>query len=115
MSQLLMWSFTFNILRSLIFKSTITRDIERYHRPDGVSREVGYLDRAVRNKPNQLRHRHFIIGTFWHVHVLALRTYRHMDILSPWMFQHKDFLARGHFGTRNFGSMDVSARDISSP
>ena len=56
------------------------------------------------------RHGHFITGAFWHVHVSALQTYQHMDILSPWTFRRKDFFAWGHFGT-----MGVSAQDISAP
>ena len=56
------------------------------------------------------RHRHFITKMFQHVQVLVLRTYRQIDISSPWTFRHMDILAQGIFGT-----IDVSAWDISAP
>ena len=38
-----------------------------------------------------------------------------MNILSPWTFWHKDFLARGHFGTRYFGTWTFRHMDIWAP
>ena len=54
------------------------------------------------------------MGTFRHVHHLALQTFRQMDIstrehFDMGTFRHEDFSARGRFGTGTFWHGDISA------
>jgi hypothetical protein len=37
------------------------------------------------------------------------RTFPNRDFLVPWTFRHRDVMAWGHFGTKIFQEMDVSA------
>ena len=65
------------------------------------------------------QHRHFITGTFWHLHVSALPTYRRMEISSPWTFWHRDFSTPEHLGTWTFWHLAKKygcfGTDISAP
>ena len=61
------------------------------------------------------RHGCFIMETIRHVHPLALRTFRQMDISTRESFDLGNF-RQGEFSAQGiFGTMDISARDISAP